>query len=93
MGQGVKTGLEIELAEHLGYEAYDPTGRGSGNSRNGRSAKTVSTEIGPVPLRVLRDRAGTFEPVTVPKHVGRLDGLVDNVISSYEEFWHDQQAA
>lgn len=34
--QVLQTGLEIELADHLGYEAYDPVGRGSGNSRNGR---------------------------------------------------------
>ena len=30
-----------------------------------------------------RDRAGTFEPVTVPKHQRRLDGLSGNVISLY----------
>src|SRR3989442_11361510 len=81
--QVLQTGLEVELAEHLGYEAYDPSGRGSGNSRNGSYAKTVKTEIGEVDLRVPRDRNGTFEPVTVPKHVRRLDGLSANVISLY----------
>ncbi len=30
-----------------------------------------------------RDRNGTFEPVTVPKHHRRLDGLSGNVISLY----------
>ena len=30
-----------------------------------------------------RDRAGTFEPVTVPKHQRRLEGLSANVISLY----------
>ena len=30
-----------------------------------------------------RDRAGTFEPTTVPKHRRRLDGLSGNVISLY----------
>jgi transposase-like protein len=30
-----------------------------------------------------RDRQGTFEPVTVPKHVRRLEGLGANVISLY----------
>jgi transposase-like protein len=33
--QLLQTGLEVELADHLGAEAYDPAGRGSGNSRNG----------------------------------------------------------
>lgn len=83
MGQVLQTGLEVELADHLGYEAYDPAGRGSGNSRNGSYPKTVSTEIGSVELRVPRDRNGSFEPVTVPKHVRRLDGLSGNVISLY----------
>ena len=66
MGQVLQTGLEVELADHLGYEAYDPAGRGSGNNRNGSYPKTVNTEIGQVEVRMPRDRAGTFEPVTAP---------------------------
>jgi len=62
--QVLQTGLEVEMAEHLGYERHDPSGRGSGNSRNGSSPKRVKTEIGEIGLRVPRDRAGTFEPVT-----------------------------
>jgi putative transposase len=83
MGQVLQTGLDVELADHLGYEPYDPAGRGSGNSRNGSYPKTVTTEIGPVEVRMPRDRAGTFEPATIPKHVRRLDGLSGNVISLY----------
>jgi putative transposase len=81
--QVLQTGLEVELADHLGYEPYDPAGRGSGNSRNGTTPKTVTTEIGDVELRVPRDRNGTFDPQTVPKHQRRLDGLTGNVISLY----------
>lgn len=81
--QVLQTGLEVEMTEHLGYERHAVQGRGSGNSRNGYSPKKVTTEIGQVDLRVPRDRAGTFEPVTVPKHARRLDGLSGNVISLY----------
>jgi putative transposase len=81
--QVLQTGLEVELADHLGYEPHDPAGRGSGNSRNGSSAKTVTTDIGDVELRVPRDRNSTFDPQTVPKHQRRLDGLAGNVISLY----------
>ena len=81
--QVLQTGLEVEMAEHLGYERHDPSGRGTPNSRNGSSPKRVRTEVGGVDLRVPRDRAGTFEPVTVPKHRRRLDGLSGNVISLY----------
>ena len=73
--------MEVELADHLGYERYEVAGRGSGNSRNGYYPKTVSTEIGDIDLQVPRNRAGTFEPLTVPKGVRRLEGLNANVIS------------
>lgn len=83
VGQVLQRGLEVEMSDHLGYERHDPAGHGSGNSRNGHYAKTVSTEVGDVELRVPRDRAGSFEPATVPKGQRRLDGLAANVISLY----------
>ena len=74
--------LESELTAHLGYERHERGG--SGNARNGTAAKTVQTGVGPVPLQVPRDRAGTFEPVLVPKRSGRVaGGLDDMVISLY----------
>jgi len=79
----LQTGLDVEMADHLGYEPYEAIGRGTGNSRNGAYAKTVRTDVGPVELRMPRDREGTFAPVTVPKHVRRLEGLGANVISLY----------
>ncbi len=79
----LQTGLEVEMADHLGYEPHDRSGRGSGNSRNGYSSKTVATEIGEIELAIPRDRNGSFAPVTVPKHVRRLDGLNANVLSLY----------
>jgi putative transposase len=81
--QVLQTGLEVELSEHLGYEPHAVEGRGSGNSRNGSYPKTVTTDVGPVELRVPRDRNATFEPVTVPKGQRRLSGLSTNVISLY----------
>ena len=75
--------LSAELSEHLGYEKGDPSGRGTGNSRNGHTGKTVSTEDGPIDLAVPRDRNGTFEPQIVPKGTSRLDGFDDKIISLY----------
>src|SRR6266567_5705126 len=74
--------LEAELTAHLGYERHDPAGRGTGNSRNGTIGKTVQTGIGPVGLAVPRDRAGTFEPVLIPKRSGRISGGLDDMIIS-----------
>lgn len=79
----LERGLQAELSDHLGYEKGDPAGRGSGNSRNGSSAKTLGTEVGDVALGVPRDRAGTFEPRLVPKGQRRAGGLDDMIISLY----------
>jgi putative transposase len=81
--QVLQTGLNVELAEHLGYQPHAIEGRGTGNSRNGSYSKTVTTDVGPVEIDMPRDRLGTFEPATVPKHVRRLEGLTGNVISLY----------
>ena len=82
LAKGVlEAALEAELDEHLGYGPYDPAGHNSGNSRNGSRPKTVLTDIGPIELEVPRDRAGTFEPVIVPKRKRRLGG-VDQLVCS-----------
>jgi Transposase, Mutator family len=76
--------LEAELTAHLGYDRRGERPAGAGNYRNGTIAKTVQTGVGPVPLAVPRDRAGTFEPLLVPKRAGRVaGGLDDMVISLY----------
>lgn len=75
--------LEAEMTEHLGYEANDPKGRGSGNTRNGHSLKTVTTDTGSIEVRVPRDRKGLFEPKLIPKHHRRLDGFDDKVLAMY----------
>jgi putative transposase len=79
----LERGLAAELTGHLGYEKGDPAGRGSPNSRNGTTPKTLATEVGDVPLDVPRDRAGTFEPRLVPKGSRRAGGLDEMIISLY----------
>ena len=64
LSQVTKAVLERALAEemtgHLGYDKHDPAGRGSGNSRNGTTPKTVLTDVGAAGLAVHRDRNGSF---------------------------------
>jgi putative transposase len=87
LSQVTKAVLERALAEemtgHLGYDKHDPAGRGSGNSRNGTTPKTVLTEVGAVDLAVPRDRNGSFEPQIVRKGQTRLDGFNDRIIALY----------
>jgi transposase-like protein len=79
----LQTALEVEMSEHLGYDKGDPAGRGGPNSRNGHWVKTVSTDVGPVTIKVPRDTAGEFEPQIVPKHVRRVGGFDEAVLSLY----------
>jgi transposase-like protein len=77
----VESSLEGELDDHLGYGKHDAAGRDGGNSRNGKRAKTLLTEAGPVAIEVPRDREGSFEPKIVAKRQRRLSGVDDLVIS------------
>jgi putative transposase len=79
----LERGLDAELTGHLGYERGDPAGRGSPDSRNGFTAKTVGTGVGDVSLQVPRDRDASFEPRLVPKGSRRLAGLDEMIISLY----------
>jgi putative transposase len=75
--------LAEEMTEHLGYEKHDPAGRGSGNSRNGSTGKTLLTDVGAVDLAVPRDRNGSFDPKIVRKGQTRLEGFNDRIIALY----------
>jgi len=79
----VERALNAELTHHLGYDKNDPEGRGSGNSRNGRSRKTLKGDFGQVEIEVPRDRQGEFEPQIVGKHQRRFSGFDDKILSMY----------
>ena len=78
----IETAPDEEMADHLGYDKHEVSGRGSGNSRNGTRPKTVLTDnVGPVQVEVPRDRDGSFDPVIVKKRQRRLGG-VDTIVLS-----------
>jgi putative transposase len=81
IGQVLEAGLAAELGAHL--EAGEGEGEGEGNRRNGSSAKTLNTEVGPVRLAVPRDRDGSFGPLLVPKQARRSGGLDAVIVSLY----------
>jgi putative transposase len=75
--------MKAELTHPLGYEKHEPAGRGSGNSRNGQSRKTVPGDFGAVAMAVPRDRNGSFAPKILPQHERRLAGFDDKILSRY----------
>jgi len=79
----VERALEGEMTDHLGYEKHATEGRDRGNSRNGRSRKTVKTGDAELEIEVPRDREGSFDPKLVPKGRRRLPGFDDKVIALY----------
>lgn len=79
----VERALEGEMTDHLGYERHAPEGKGTGNSRNGKSKKTVQTDGGELEIEVPRDRAGEFDPQLVKKRQRRLPGFDEKVIALY----------
>jgi putative transposase len=75
--------LEAEMTNHLGYMRHAIEGKHTGNSRNGKSKKTVRTGNGTIDIAVPRDRESEFEPILIGKRQSRLAGLDDNILSLY----------
>lgn len=79
--RGIQALLKGELESHLGYaQGAKPV---SDNIRNGYSEKTIATSQGEITIEVPRDRNGTFDPVTVPKHKTMVGKLEQTMLSLY----------
>ena len=79
----IEKALDAELTEHLGHNRHESVANASGNTRNGKSKKTLKGEFGELPIEVPRDRHGSFEPQLIPKHQTRWNGFDDRIISLY----------
>lgn len=79
----VERALEAEMTEHLGYEPHSLEGRATGNSRNGKSRKTIQSGNGQFEIEVPRDREGSFDPQLVKKRQRRLEGFDDKILAMY----------
>src|SRR6187431_982713 len=81
LGGMIEKMLEAEMDEHLGYNKHSPLGHGTGNSRNGNSAKTILSSQGPLDIKIPRDRNSDFIPFVVKKRQRDISSYDDKIIS------------
>lgn len=79
----VERALQAEMAEHLGHDKHETVINATGNTRNGKSRKTLKGEFGELPIEIPRDREGSFEPLIISKHQTRWAGFDDKILSLY----------
>src|SRR5207249_1520078 len=79
----VERAMSAELTEYLGYEPHQEPPGGTGNTRNGSTAKTLATEHGPVRIETPRDRKGSFEPQIIRKGQRRFEGFDEKILALY----------
>lgn len=79
----VERALEAEMAQHLGHAKNESVTHANGNTRNGKSKKTLKGEFGELPIEIPRDRHASFEPKIIPKHQTRWAGFDEKILSLY----------
>lgn len=81
LGGTLKSMMEAEMDEHLGYESYERSN--NPNYRNGTKTKTVRGNFGEIELAVPQDRESTFEPKVVKKRQKDISDIDQKIISMY----------
>jgi transposase-like protein len=79
----VEAALGGEMVHHLGYGKHALDGYNTGNSRNGKTAKTLKGDHGEILIETPRDRNGTFEPAIVKKGQTRITAMDEQIICLY----------
>ena len=79
----VEKALDAEMTHHLGHDKHESVANATGNTRNGKSRKTLKGDFGEMPIEIPRDRHSTFEPQIIPKHQTRWAGFDEKILSLY----------
>ncbi len=77
--------LDAEMEKHLGYAKHHPSGRNSGNNRNGHSKKKLKSKYEEMEIAVPRDREGQFDPKAVRKYQTVDNAVEEKIISMYDK--------
>ena len=81
LGGTIKTMMEAEMDEHLGYESYERSS--NDNYRNGTKRKKVRSNYGEFEIDVPQDRNSSFEPQVVKKRQKDISEIDQKIISMY----------
>ncbi len=81
LGGTIKSMMEAEMDEHLGYESYERSD--NDNYRNGTKTKKVRSNYGEFEIDVPQDRNSTFEPKVVKKRQKDISEIDQKIISMY----------
>ena len=58
MKRAMEASLQAEMTEHLGHDKNQLVANEAGNTRNGRSKKTLKGDFESLPIEIPRERAG-----------------------------------
>ena len=75
--------MQTGQTEHLGYEIHAPTGKNSGNSRNGGYKNNITGDFGNHDITTSRYQNSKFETFILPKGETHFTGFDDKIISMY----------
>ena len=81
LGGTIKSMMEAEMDEHLGYESYERSS--NDNYRNGTKRKKVRSNYGEFEIDVPQDRNISFEPQVVKKRQKDISEIDQKIISMY----------
>lgn len=90
--EAVERFMESEMTVYLGYSKYDHrNGDNTGDSRNGRTQRTIATSVGPITVSVPRDRNGGFRTAALPPYKRKTEVISSAILKLYSAGMTDDE--
>ena len=90
--EAIERFMETEMSAYLGYSKYDhKNGDNTGDSRNGRTERTITTSFGPITVSVPRDRNGLFRTAAVIPYKRKTEVISSAILKLYSSGMTDEE--
>lgn len=90
--EAIERFMESEMTAYLGYSKYDHrNGDNTGDSRNGKTERTIATSVGPITVSVPRDRNGGFRTAALPRYQRKTEVITSAIIKLYSAGMTDDE--